>query len=228
MVRQRLSIACNVFIAVFTVVALVMMLSGWGTVTNPEVHLEAEGLENLKFFTVLSNLLAGIASAVYAWMLVRMPHDNRPVPHVVATLKLAGATSVGLTFLTVVVLFSIIWGLDGMFLGANFWFHLVLPIASIVALCILDTRLGLRLRDALVATLPMIIYGLAYYANILVNGMGEGSTSNDWYGLASAGLQWAPVVFAIMFVTTLLLAFALYAANRLMHETHETGETGDR
>ena len=214
MVRRRLSIACNVFIAVFTAVALFMMLSGWGAVTNPEVHLEAEGLENLKFFTVLSNLLAGTASAAYAWVLARSPQAGRPVPRAVSVLKLAGAASVGLTFLTVVVLFSMIWGLGGMFLGANLWFHLVLPIASMVALCTLDAGLDLRPRDVLLATLPMAVYGVAYYVNILVNGMGEGPTSNDWYGLASAGLQWAPIVFAAMFAATLLVALVLYAANR--------------
>ena len=115
---------------------------------------------------------------------------------------------------TVVVLFRLLWGLHGMFQGANFWYHLVLPIAAMLGTSMLETNLAFKVRDVFVATIPMVLYGAAYYVNILVNGMGEGPNSNDWYGLASAGLQWAPAVFAAMFAGTLTMAFALYFVHK--------------
>lgn len=188
-----------------------MTLTGWGNTYESDAQLVTQSWENLKYFTVLSNLLSGIASAIYIFFTLREKSGNLPGP--VATLKLAGTTSVALTFFTVVVLFRLLWGLHGLFMGANLWYHLVLPIAAMISTAVFETNLTFKLRDAFVATIPMVLYGAAYYVNIVLNGMGEGPNSNDWYGLAAAGLQWAPVVFVTMFAGTFVMALALYCVH---------------
>ena len=55
------ALVCSVFIVVMCAVAFGMMINNTG-----EKMLQVYGLENLKFFTVLSNLLLGMVSAVYA------------------------------------------------------------------------------------------------------------------------------------------------------------------
>ena len=220
--QRRLSLVVNEFIVVMTVVAMTMTVTGWGNNYELGALLVEAGWANLKFFTVLSNLLSGVASAVYVACVLRAGSArgdgqgaSQAVPRSVAVLKLAGTASVTLTFITVVVLFKIMWGIEGLFLGANLWYHLVLPVAAVVCFCFLDVDARVSLRDAFVATIPMVLYGVGYYANILVNGRGVPPHSNDWYGFASWGMEWAPVVFIVMFVATLLPALCLVGVHRL-------------
>ena len=207
---MKASIACNAFVAVMTVVAFVLMTVGWG---SEHAVLNSTGVENLKYFTVLSNLLSGVACAVLAVALVR---TGGHAPLWMYVLKLAATTAVSVTFLTVVVLFMGVWGLGGMFNGANFWFHLVLPLVAIVGFCALDTACALRFRATFAGMLPTALYGIGYYANIIANGVGEWPDSNDWYGFLSfGGLEAAPAVFAAMLVASWLIALVVWGVNRL-------------
>ena len=223
MLQRMLSIAVNGFIVVMTAVALVMTITGWGIGPDPGVLTIGPGWGNLRYFTVLSNILSGVASAIYLACVLRAGGLHAGVPaaggqgvsSAVSVLKLAGTVSVTLTFLTVVVLFKAMWGIEGLFRGPNLWFHLVLPLAAIACFCFLDVDAHVRLRDAFAATIPMVLYSIGYYANILVNGLGTPPHSNDWYGFASWGLEWAPVVFAVMFAATLLPALCLVGLHRL-------------
>lgn len=206
--RTKLAIASNVFVAIMTAVAWGLMLVGWGSEGQP---LSSTGLENLKYFTVLSNVFSGIVSGVFAWNLVRT--SGRP-KRALCVLKLTATTCVGLTFVTVVGLFCIIFGLGGMFLGANFWFHLVLPLISMIEFCLLDPCVGLTRRSPRKACIPVALYAICYYTNILINGVGEWPDTNDFYGFTSWGMQFAPIVLIIMMLATLLIATILRKINR--------------
>ena len=77
-----------------------------------------EGLQSLRYFTVLSNLLQGgvclaclCGAKVGRW-------------------KYVAAVSVALTFFVVLLLLGPAYGYDTMYVGANLWFHLILPILS--------------------------------------------------------------------------------------------------
>lgn len=60
--------------------------------------------------------------------------------------------------------------------------------------------------NALIAVLPMLLYGLFYVGNIAVNGIGKGAETNDWYGFAARGPKWAAVVFVCMTAAAWLIA----------------------
>ena len=208
--KDKLSFACNLIVAALTALGFCIMLFGWAG----KGMFQSTGLTGLRFFTVLSNLFSGIVSLAYAIALVATVGRGKGFPRALAVLKLAATTSVALTFFTVVVLFEGIFGLRGMFKGANLLFHLVLPVLSMVELCVLDAHAATRMRATFAATIPMLLYGIAYYGNILVNGLGgEWPNTNDWYGFASWGLEWVPLVFAIMFLSTWLIACLLRFGN---------------
>ncbi|MBR1456336.1 MAG: hypothetical protein IJ594_04140, partial [Oscillospiraceae bacterium] len=60
--KRRLSLASNLFVAVMTLVAFCI-----GALrSDPNALLVSHGLENLKYFTVLSNVFNGLVSLVYA------------------------------------------------------------------------------------------------------------------------------------------------------------------
>ncbi|MEE3437510.1 MAG: hypothetical protein VZR05_05115, partial [Lachnospiraceae bacterium] len=68
--------------------------------------------------------------------------------------------------------------------------------------------------SALWATLPTILYGGVYSANIMLNGVGSGMNTNDWYGFAAAGVHTVPFVYALMVLLTYLLSRVMRKVKR--------------
>ena len=64
---------------------------------------------------------------------------------------------------------------------------------------------GWRCADAL--------YGIAYCANILINGVGTFPNTNDWYGFTMWGVQFMPVVLLVMLLATWLFAVLIRLGN---------------
>ena len=194
----RIRITINAAIAGMTAVAWVQMALGWGSDGG---LLLSVGIESLKYFTVLSNIFSGIVSFVVAARLAR----GREVTPVLLAVKLAATTSVALTFTVVVAFLAPLFGWIAMFVGANFWLHLALPLAAIIEFCLFETG-ELPRGAALMATIPTVLYGAGYYINILINGVGEWPNTNDWYGFLAGGIETGPIVFAVIASATWLLA----------------------
>lgn len=72
----------------------------------------------------------------------------------------------------------------------------------------------IRLRDSLLALLPMLIYSVLYVGNLLINGVGRGADTNDWYGFAVGGPRTAAVVFLVMLVGNWVIALLLRIPRR--------------
>ena len=199
--EQRARFWCNVAIAVGTMLATCQIMFGWGSDGG---LLLSSGIGAFKYFTVLSNIFSGIVAAVFAVQLAR----GRKIGSRLMTLKLASTTSVGLTFLTVVVFLAPMYGWLAMYVGANLWLHLLLPLMAMIGFCLFE-RGELSRGATLAATLPMILYGAGYYANILANGVGEPPHVNDFYGFMQWGIERAPIVFAVMAAITWTVALVL-------------------
>ncbi len=116
-------------------------------------------------------------------------------------LRYAAAASVGLTFLTVLLFLGPLYGYRSMYRGANFWFHLAVPVLSAADFCVSEGLARFSFRQSLWAVAPMLLYGLGYVANILINGR-EG---NDWYSF----LLWGYPVGVGIFVLLILLTWGL-------------------
>ncbi len=191
--------------------------------SRSEVTLAAIGLYSLKYFTVLSNLLLGAASLVYAVCLVRFLRHDASIPSWAHKLKFAATVAVGVTFMTVMLFLGPTMGYAMMFVGANLWFHLVLPVLAIVEFVFFDIWRSLSFKQSLLGVLPTLLYGIAYCANILLNGVGEWPATNDWYGFTMWGVEFMPVVFFVMLVATWIIAIALRAGNAAVRKRMHQG-----
>ena len=89
--------------------------------------LAEPGLSNLRFFTVLSNLLAGAAAVIWLVMSGKGGEGLKKAE----TLKYIAAAAVGLTFTVVMIFLGPLYGYPMMLTGANFFFHLLVPIAAV-------------------------------------------------------------------------------------------------
>lgn len=204
--KRRLSLISNIFIAVMVPAAwsiMVFHLFGDGVLTT-------SGLGSLRYFTVLSNLLAGAASLCYAVGLLRKTGISRWM----TALKYVATVAVTLTFLTVIFFLGPLFGFAFMYQGANLWFHLVIPAVSVLEFCLLDHEHPLPFFYTLLAVLPMAVYGIFYLGNNLINGVGAGETTNDWYGFLLWGLPVGLIIFAALILVTWGAAVLIRALNK--------------
>ncbi|MBR6151062.1 MAG: hypothetical protein IKQ25_07245 [Lachnospiraceae bacterium] len=236
--KKKSVLLLNLLIVAFTLFGLGVMLYLNGKDSG---LLSSAGWENLKYFTVQSNILCGIVALIYLVRhLVILPRQhsekkermqeiqsandgptakwlrNVPCPQWLMTLKLAAAAAVTVTFLVVACFFGPLYGYRYMYLGSNLWFHLIIPVLGMVEFCLLDGQLPFK--RTFFAGSPALIYGCFYLGNILINGKGEWPNTNDWYGFMNWGMGIALVIFAVIIIVNWGVACLLRAMSRRVSE----------
>jgi len=169
--------------------------------------LTSNGIENFKYYTVLSNVACGAVAGFY---LVRTGKDHHMSNGLVAA-KLMSVTAVTLTFLTIALFLGPIYGHAILYRGSNFFFHLIIPILAIIDFVILDTGGRIPFRYAVYSAFPTIIYGCCYALNLFVNGIGQWPETNDWYGFVNWGYPMGFCIFGMITIATFGIACFLRA-----------------
>ena len=180
--REKTALLLNVLIVVFAVAGTILMLF----FRSNDPTLQSKGVANLKYFTVLSNEACGIVAVVC--LVLRLRGKRQPM-----LAKLTAAAAVGLTFLTIAAFLGPMYGMLKMYHGANFFFHLVLPLTAMAEFVLSSDE---EVEEESTGTsesreipfgwtfftmIPVLAYGAAYLTNILVNGVGVWPDSNDFY-----------------------------------------------
>ena len=204
--KRAFAATVNFLIAVITLWCWIAILAA---VTDMGSPLMAGGLYSLKFFTTHSNLLNGADCAAMrnVLMLGKKPSQGAQ------TWKLAGTAAVGLTFLTVMVFLGPVFGYGGMFLGTNFWYHLALPVISILSFVTLERDARLPFRTTFLAVVPMLLYSVGYLGNVLIQGPGEWPDKHDFYGFLLWGWPIGIAIACGLAVLIWLLAVVLRGLN---------------
>ena len=195
--RNKIRIVLNILIAAIVFAAWIsMFLSGEG-------RLSSAGFASLKYFTVLSNLLAGAAAAVW----LRSRGERAEV------LKYVATVAVAITFAVTAFFLGAIYGHAVLYKGANLWLHLIVPVLCMAEQLFLPGKL-LSARENLLVIVPVVLYGTGYLVNIILNGVGEWPDTNDWYGFVLWGLPVGIVIFAGICLTAWLLGLLFRKAGR--------------
>ncbi|MDO4537954.1 MAG: Pr6Pr family membrane protein [Coriobacteriales bacterium] len=198
-------IVINVTIVVLTLYAWAQILLGTGS----DEELSARGIESLKYYTILSNLLSAAASLAFVAASLAGGHVG-PDSWIVA-LKLASTTSVMITFLVTLTLLAPSFGWRALYAGGNFWLHLVLPLLALLDLCLFVPAGSSPFWFVFVAVVPTFMYSIGYVRSVLVHGAEENGRVYDFYGFMRWGADKIFVVAAVMLVVTFLIALALRA-----------------
>ena len=205
--RERLRYAASALIAVLTAVGAYICF------TRPDEGgiLVAYGAENLKFFTVESNLFLGLVClADLAFAHLERTGRLRRRPPVMETLFYIAAVAVALTFAVVVLFFGPWVGYAPLFRNANLFFHLIVPVLGMLSFCLFHRGRTIPLGETALTLIPSAAYGLYYTAVLLAKGVHFPET--DWYGFAAGGLRGAVLTAGGVLLTTWLLALLLRLA----------------
>lgn len=201
--RSKTELTLNLVIVILTVVGVAFMLTG-----DPEEGtLQASGIGNLKFYTVLTNVFCGVIALVYL-VFILLGKDTGKI----RVLKLAAVCGVAITFAVVAFMFGPLYGYPQFYKRGNLFFHLLLPLVAMVEF-ILVRRPKMPFKHAVFAAIPTLLYGLGYMTNILINGMGgQWPDTNDFY----AFLSWGWPVGIMIFAGITLTAFGVACIFRMI------------
>lgn len=173
--------------------------------------LISAGLENLKYYTVLSNLFCGIVALAEL-----VAYISRKSKFDFTMLKFMAATVTGLTAVIIAAFLQPTYPDLNMYQGSNLWFHLIVPVIA-VAECVFtsDVASMLSFGRTMLTMIPSAVYGLFYALNILFRGIGTWPDTNDWYGFLNWGWPIGIVIFLVIIIVTWLVSLALWLLNKL-------------
>ncbi len=196
---------------IINIILVIVVLGSWiALFVSSSGTLMHNGINSLKYFTVLSNLLEGAASA--AW-LVSSRRNGKASSHA-EQLKYVAAAAVGLTCVVVLTFLGPLYGYPEMFAGPSLYMHLLTPVIAIAEIIFLSDFTYTRKDNRLVMLSP-IVYGVFYLGNNLINGIGEWPDTNDWYLFLTWGYPVGILIFTVICAVTWLLGLAM----RKLHRT---------
>ncbi len=198
------------------VLIVIMVVASWMyMVFHAEgAALTAVGLYSLKYFTVLSNLLEGLASLLMAIGLFAVLRGKKDkVCHKVFLLNHVGTVAVSITFWVVMLFLGPLFGYGAMFQGGNLWLHGINPLLAIAAFFFLDQFDRVEKKELWFSLVPVLIYGIFYLGNVMVNGIGTFPNLNDFYGFFFAGLPSAAMIYVVLLLASLLIGAVLRLGN---------------
>ena len=214
----RKAFIINICIFLLEIVSLIWMMSGLSRGV-----LSAAGLRMLRYFTIDSNILMGIAALIAAIEEQAVIKGKKAeVPVTVWILKLAATASVTLTMLVTVFFLAPnsaakagFAGYMALFYNSNFFFHLFNPVLAIIVFVFFEKSDGIPFIHTFTGTIPLILYAVYYVAEALRHTEnGKVMRGYDWYGFLVLGVRSAFVVLPLIFVITWGICFGFWKANK--------------
>lgn len=207
----------NVVLALLEVFAVSWMMSGI-QIAGTTSALTAARLATLKFFTVDSNIIAGVFAIIVAvdlWMV--MKGRKTEASNLSYVLTLVGAVGVTLTMLVTVFFLAPTFenGWYTCFNNSNFFLHLVNPLVSIVLFVVFMRGSKVNFRHTFTGIVPLLIYAAYYVANVFTHlDGGKINPAYDWYGFFMLGTKSVFIVLPLIILITYGISVALWKINR--------------
>lgn len=217
--NTKISIIINIVIVFLTIIASIIMFTGFKFMYGYETVLESTKIGMLRFFTVESNMLMGIVALIFAINEIKLMKEKiADIPTKIYILKLMATTAVGLTFFVVFAYLGPIstGGIPSMLMNSNLFFHLVIPILSIINFAFFEKTDKLKLRYVIYGLIPTFLYEIYYLGNVLIH-IEEGAVSPtyDWYWFVQNGVWTAVIVAPMMLAISYIISLILWRLNNL-------------
>lgn len=211
--KKKVSLIINTIIVLLTIFASIIMFTGIKITHGAEPILETTKIGMFKFFTVDSNIFMGIIALVF----VIKEITNKEITKIMYRLKLMATTAVSLTFIIVFTYLGPISkdGIISLLQNSNIFFHLVIPVLSIITFTLFERTNKLKFKDSLYGIIPTIIYAVLYLINILIH-MENGKVSPvyDWYWFVQNGVKTAIIVAPMIILISYIISLILWKLNR--------------
>ena len=210
---KKKSLILNIVIVLLTIFASILMFTGIKITHGAEPILETTKLGMFKFFTVDSNIFMGLTSLLFIIKEIK----NEEITKNMLRLKLMSTTAVSLTFVIVFTYLGPISkdGIISLLQNSNLFFHLVIPVLSIITFTLFEKTNKLKIKDTLYGIISTIIYATLYLINIIIHiENGKVSPVYDWYWFVQNGLKTAIIVAPMIILISYVISLILWKLNK--------------
>ena len=211
--KQTLSLSFNITIFVLAVIGSILC---FGEVIVFPTKIYEHGIRLLKFFTVQSNVLAGIASLVFVIYFWREQKTKKKIPMFVHILKFIATIDLMITFLVVALFLGFITdeGYFSMYANSNFLFHFLIPVLNFISFVFFERAPRFSLKHTFLGIVHLVLYAVFYIIVVLTHFQdGTIDLHYDWYAFAQRGLLVAFICAIIVLTLGYLISFLLYKIN---------------
>ena len=167
----------------------------------------------MKFFTVQSNVLAGVTALLYIIFLLSERKTQKKIPLVIHVLRYIATIDLIITFLVVALFLGFIVdeGYFSMYTNANFFFHFAVPVLNLISFVWFEDTPKFKLIHTLYGMLHLALYSV-FYLIVAVSHFKNGAVDiyYDWYAFAQKGLPLAFVSGIVVMALGYFTAYVLY------------------
>lgn len=197
-----INIIANSIIVALMIVAVLLMFFGEAGV------LASTRWSSFKYFTIQSNVFAGLASLFsLIYLLVK---KGEKYPGWLIVVKMVSTVSVGVTFTVVMTYLGAVYGYAKLFNNANLYLHGIIPVLAMVFFALFEPKAKLKFTMNLFSLLPVTIYGIAYLINVAVRNDYGNIKGADWYAFGAYGLGIGCLCLFIIIVMSFGISVGLY------------------
>ena len=209
----------SVFSFIFNIAIIGMVIYGSAFV------LGSQFLNCIHYFTVLSNILIAIVALICLPFNFNGILHGKTLPKAIYITKLVATTLIGITFFVATFFLSYLdnWNIakqygNFQFNDVQFFFHLLVPVASMLAFIFFDRTKKVKFAVNFLAIVPFVFYSAFYLTNYFLHFYIDPLTNDyDWYGFTKInGLVGAFIALAILIVFSFALSALLFLLNRLL------------
>ena len=204
--KNRVQCICALVSCIIVVVCVCIGVT-MNLTTLYDEDFDNMGIRTFCMFTVNSNILAAITSAIIIpYAIDGLRKKEYTLPNWAVIFMMTGTTAVALTFLISLFVLSPFKGFVLIFTGSRFFLHGVCPILTILAFCLFITSHKINIRQSLFSLIPVAIYAIVYFVMVVVITEARGGW-DDFYGFATKIPVWvsASLILPLTFgIATLL------------------------
>ena len=191
-IKKIISIIINLSVFLMVTLSIVYFF----TTTETEGLMESTVFKCFKYFTIDSNVIAGISCLLLAiFQTISMIKNEYKIPRIFYLFKYISTTAVFVTFMTCVLLLGPTMGYIFIFKGVNFILHLASPLLCVFGLMFLEKEYSFTKKDNFLGLLPTLIYSCFYISFVLFLKIWK-----DFYGFTFGGKYFLiPLDFIVMY-----------------------------
>lgn len=216
--RIKISLVLNYLIVIFVIIAFIILITGFRFMFIGPV-LEVSNIGMFRFFTVDANLLMGISSLLFIIQERKLLSGKiKEIPSKYYVIKLISTVAVTLTFLVVLFYLGRVskWGLIALYQNSNLFFHLIIPLLSIITFIFFEKNNKMKLRYNLYSLIPVVLYAIYYVINVIVHiENGVVPKKYDWYYFVQGGMNQAFIIAPLILIGTYIISVILWLLNRV-------------
>ena len=216
--KIKIAFWINILISIMMINAIIMSIMGFKFMYGYEPSSEITGVPIFSYYTIQSNIFMGIISFIFAnreYQIIK--GRKKDIPLVYNVLKMVATVAVSLTFFVVFSYLGFITkgGHIPLLRNSNLFFHLIIPVVSILNFIILEKTNMIKFKHTFYGILPTLLYEIYYVINILINIKNEKITLvNDWYSFAQDGILKPIIISFMMLSITYIISLIIWKFNR--------------